>query len=146
MKKDNFYMELAEKFASQSKDPNTKVGACIVKDGRVLSSGWNGAPRNFPDNEIPWSNDTTLPIEKQKYPYMVHAEMNAVLNFGGSLRDFKDAVVYVTVFPCADCAKMLSQLEISEVVYKEEYRKQEVCNMAKLMFNKCGIKYRKIEE
>jgi len=144
--KDLYYMKLAEVAGEQSKDPRTHVGACIVKDGRVLSLGWNGAPRKFPDDLVPTARDTSLPLKEQKYPYVVHGEMNAVLNYGGSLKDFKDSTVYVTVSPCCDCAKMLAQLEIGEVVYKEEYTNTETWEMSKYMFDTCGVKYRQLKE
>ena len=119
-------MSLAETAANQSKDPTTKVGSCLVKDGRVLSLGWNGAPRKFPDELVPWNRDLSAPLRDQKYSYIVHSEMNAVLNYGGSLLDLQGSTLYVTVSPCHDCAKMLSQLGIKEVVYKEEYKRVEM--------------------
>lgn len=137
-------MSLATAASGQSKDPNTKVGACIIKDGKVLSLGWNGAPRDFPDSKVPWNRDTTLPLKNQKYPYIVHAEMNAVLNYGGSVSDFKDSTIYVNISPCCDCAKMLAQLRIKEVVYEEEYNKTEMWEVSKYIFDVCGIKYRKM--
>lgn len=146
MSKQKFYMSLAETAANQSKDPHTKVGACVVKDGRVLSLGWNGAPRDFPDTLVPWERDTDLPLIKQKFPYIVHAEMNAVLNYGGAVSDFAGSSIYVTVSPCYDCAKMLAQLRIKEVIYKEEYHRTDMWEISKYIFDTCGIKYRKYEE
>lgn len=143
--KELYYMSLAETAAKQSKDPSTKVGSCIVKDGRVLSLGWNGPPRSIDDSLVPFnSRDISLPLRKQKYPYIVHAEMNAVLNYGGSLPDLVGATLYVTVSPCHDCAKMLCQLKIKEVVYLEEYQREEMWDMSKYLFDCCGIGYRKL--
>ena len=78
MSKQKFYMSLAETAANQSKDPHTKVGACVVKDGRVLSLGWNGAPRDFPDTLVPWERDTDLPLIKQKFPYIIQDRKSVV--------------------------------------------------------------------
>ena len=137
-------MKLAELTASRSKDPNTKVGACIANNKRVLSLGWNGGPRNIDDNLIPYDcNDRTKPLKDQKYPYIVHAEMNAILNFGGSISDLEDSSVYVNVFPCTDCAKNLVQIGIKEVYYKRDYLDSD---MAKYLFDLAGVKYYKMEE
>lgn len=137
-------MKLAELTASRSKDPNTKVGACIANNKRVLSLGWNGGPRNIDDNLIPYDcNDKTKPLKEQKYPYIVHAEMNAILNFGGSISDLEDSSVYVNVFPCTDCAKNLVQIGIKEVYYKRDYSDSD---MAKYLFDLAGVKYYKMKE
>lgn len=145
-RKELYYMSLAQMASYQSKDPTTKVGSCIVKDGKVLSLGWNGPPRSIDDSLVPFEcRDITKPLKEQKYPYIVHAEMNAVLNYGGSLSDLVDSTLYVTVSPCHDCAKMLSQLKIKEVVYIEEYQRKEMWDMSKYMFDCCGVKYRKLE-
>jgi len=145
-KKEQYYMSLAKTASGQSKDPTTKVGACIVKDGKVLSLGWNGPPRSIDDSIVPFTcRDTTKPLKEQKYPYIVHAEMNAVLNYGGSLLDLVGSTLYVTVSPCHDCAKMLCQLNIKEVVYLEDYQRTDMWEMSKYLFDCCGIKYRKLE-
>lgn len=145
-KKELYYMSLAKTAAGQSKDPTTKVGSCIVKDGKVLSLGWNGPPRAIDDSLVPFDcRDTTKPLKEQKYPYIVHAEMNAVLNYGGSLLDLVDSTLYVTVSPCHDCAKMLCQLKIKEVVYLDEYQRTDMWEMSKYLFDCCGVKYRKLE-
>ena len=138
-------MSLAKQAALQSKDPSTKVGSCIVKDGRVLSLGWNGPPRSMDDSIVPFEcRDMSKPLKEQKYPYMIHSEMNSILNYGGSISDLKGATLYVTVSPCHDCAKMLCQLGIGEVVYLEEYRRIDMWGMAKYLFECCGIKYRRL--
>lgn len=143
---DEYFMHFAEESATRSKDTNTQVGACIVKDNRVLSLGYNGAPHAFPDDEVPTCRDTTMPLEKQKYPYMVHAELNAILNYHGSLRDFNDATIYVTHSPCFECAKALAQVGIKEVVYRKEYETNNCWDVSKIILNKCNIKYRKLEK
>lgn len=116
---DESFMALACLIKERSKDPSTQVGACIVdSDNRILSLGYNGAPNGFEDKDFPWGKEgDTLDT---KYPYVVHAERNAVLNFRGSLREFEGATVYVTHFPCNECAKELVQSGIARVVYLNE--------------------------
>ena len=143
---DAYFMGLAILSAARSKDPSTKVGACIVKDKRVLSLGYNGAPRSFPDNEVPNTSYERDNIVNQKNTFMVHAELNAILNYRGSLSDFKDSTIYVTIFPCHECAKALAQLDIKEIVYKEDYHRLDILFASKYILDKCGIKYRKIGE
>lgn len=141
---DDYFMRLAEESAKRSKDPNTKVGACIVKNKRVLSLGYNGAPRNFPDEEVPNCRDKTKPLKEQKYSYVCHAEPNAILNYGGSITDFDDSTIYVTISPCHECAKLLIQAGIKKVIYKEEYHNSETWEISKILFDKCGVQYYKL--
>lgn len=137
-------MRLAELTASRSKDPNTKVGACIANNKKVLSLGWNGGPRNIDDNLIPYNcNDKTKPLKEQKYPYIVHAEINSILNYGGPISDLDGANLYVNVFPCVDCAKNMIQVGIKEVYYERDYTDSD---MAKFLFDLAGVKYYKIED
>ena len=144
--KDSYYMELAKTAATQSKDPHTKVGSCIVKDGHILSLGWNGAPRKFPDELVPLGRDPSLPLKDQKLSYMCHSELNSILNYRGDLSNLEDAVIYVTVSPCNNCALALIQVGIKEVIYLEEYHRTEIWEMSKYLFDKCGVSYRKLEE
>ena len=141
---DEYFMKLAEESAMRSKDPSTKVGACIVKDNRVLSLGYNGAPMLFDDDLVPMGRDSSLPLKDQKNAYMCHAELNAILNYRGSLSELKNSYIYVTVFPCHECAKALAQLQIKEIIYKEEYHKKDIVDVSKFILTKCGIKYRKL--
>lgn len=144
--KDTFYMEFAKLAASKSKDPTTKVGSCLVKDKKVLSIGYNGAPRNFPDCVVPEVSDSSLPLKEQKNTYMVHSEINAILNYGGSLNDLRGAVLYVTVSPCHECAKVIAQVGISKVIYLEEYHRTEMWNMSKYILKLCGVEYVRLED
>lgn len=142
--RDKYFMRLAELTASRSKDPNTKVGACIANNKKVLSLGWNGGPRNIDDNFIPYDcNDKTKPLKEQKYPYIVHAEINSILNYGGPISDLDGANLYVNVFPCVDCAKNMIQVGIKEVYYERDYTDSD---MAKFLFDLAGVKYYKIED
>ena len=140
---DTYFMHLAEESARRSKDPNTKVGACIVKDKRVLSLGYNGAPRLFPDEIVPRSSDSKS-LLSNKNAYMCHAELNAILNYRGSLSDLEQATIYCTVSPCHECMKALAQVGIGEVVYKEIYHRDDIVEVSNLIARKCNIKLRSI--
>ena len=142
--RDKYFISLAELTATRSKDPNTKVGACIANKKKVLSLGWNVGPRNIDDKLIPYDcNDKTKPLKEQKYPYIVHAEINSILNYGGPISDLEGANLYVNVFPCVDCAKNIIQVGIKEVYYERDYTDSD---MAKFLFDLAGVKYYKIKE
>lgn len=142
--RDIYFMKLADLTSERSKDPNTKVGACVADDKKVLSLGWNGAPRLIDDNVVPYNcRDKSKPLKEQKYPYIVHAEINSILNYGGKISDLEGSSIYVNVFPCSDCAKTLCQVGIKEVIYRRDY---DDSDMAKYLFDLAGIKYYKLEE
>lgn len=128
-------------WSSKSKDPSTQVGACIVsEDGRVLSIGYNGTPNNWNDDFFPWDNNTQLGEENTKYPYVIHAEMNAIMNYKGSIKEFENSTIYVTLFPCSNCAKLIAQSGIKKVVYLTDDRKDTIDNKcAKILLKSCGI-------
>lgn len=137
---DEYFMGVAMLSAGRSKDPSTQVGACIVNDeNRIMSVGYNGMPAGCSDEEFPWdrSGDTL----NTKYPFVCHAELNAILNFrGGSLKGCK---CYCTLFPCNECAKAIIQIGISEVVYLEDkYSKTDSVIASKMMFEAAGVKFR----
>ena len=111
---DEYFMAIAEVVKLRSKDPNTKVGACIVKDNKILSTGYNGFPRGCDDNKYPWGKGNENEVEN-KYFYVVHAELNAILN---STQSVKDSTIYVTLYPCNECAKAIIQSGIKKVIYK----------------------------
>ena len=144
---DEFFMGVAKLAAGRSKDPNTQVGACIVnKDNRILSIGYNGTPNSFDDDAFPWNREGKSKKET-KYAYVCHAELNAILNYQGSRTDFKDAKIYVDLFPCNECAKAIIQVGISEVVYlSDKYEGTEENEVSKYMFDKCGVTYRCLEK
>ena len=138
---DEYFMSIAKLSAMRSKDPNTQVGACIVSnDNRILSIGYNGAPNGFDDEKFPWGRDgETL---ETKYPYVCHAEMNAILNYRGSKKDLENAKIYVDLFPCNECAKEIIQVGIKEVFYLEDkYANTKEVIASKKMFDACGVKY-----
>ena len=134
-----YFMHLAEETALRSKDPNTKVGACLVKDKRVMSLGYNGAPRSFDDLLVPSSSDSNLPLIQNKNTFMVHAELNSILNFRGNLAELNDSILYVTISPCFECAKILAQLGVKKIIYKERYHREECSMVAEYILRKCGV-------
>ncbi len=142
---DEYFMEIAKLSAKRSKDPNTQVGACIVsEDNRILSIGYNGAPNGFPDENMPWERSGENLYTK--YFYVCHAELNAILNYRGNKKDLEKAKIYVDLFPCNECAKLIIQSGIKEVIYlSDKYNGTEINIAAKMMFETCKVKYRKLD-
>ncbi len=138
---DEYFMGVAELSAKRSKDPNTQVGACIINnEKRIIGIGYNGFPSKLSDDEFPWENNGDF-IET-KYPYVVHAEMNALIN---STREVKGGSIYVTLFPCHECSKMLIQSGIEEIVYLDDkYENTESDLAAKKMLDAAKVTYRKL--
>jgi dCMP deaminase len=132
-----YFMGLAELSALRSKDPSTQVGACIVDENhKIVSVGYNGMPTGIDEEKIPWGHSEGL---DSKYLYVCHAEFNAILNTrNGSL---KGCTLYVTLFPCNECAKAIIQVGIKEVVYKEGPREDEISFLAsERLFHMAGVK------
>ena len=142
---DEYFMALAKLSAMRSKDPSTQVGACIVgKDNRILSIGYNGAPNGFDDDKFPWSREGEN--LDTKYLYVCHAEMNAILNYRGSRKDLEDSKIYVDLFPCNECAKIIIQSGIKEVIYlSDKYATSENNIASRKLFEYCGVKYNRID-
>ncbi len=137
---DEYFMGIASLAAMRSKDPSTQVGACIVnQDKRIMSMGYNGMPRNCNDDEFPWDRDGD-PFNS-KYLYVCHAEFNAILNCErGNLRG---CTIYVSLFPCNECAKAIIQSGITEVVYMvDKYADTDSVKASKRMFDASGVLYR----
>ena len=112
---DDYFMAIAFLSSMRSKDPNTQVGACIVNaDKRIVGIGYNGFPRGCSDDELPWAIESEDPLDT-KYPFVCHAEMNAILNKNSS--DVKGCSIYTALFPCNECTKLIIQSGITEVVY-----------------------------
>lgn len=138
---DEYFMGVAELSAMRSKDPHTQVGCCIVsEDHKILSMGYNGFPRGCSDDEFPWKREGP-PLEN-KYFYTTHSELNAILNYrGGSL---EGASLYVTLFPCNECAKAIIQAGIREIVYDSDKYENEPSTIAsKRMLKAAGVSIRK---
>ena len=134
---DEYFMGVAMLAARRSKDPNTQVGACIVSpDNIIVSTGYNGMPKGCSDDEYPWARDG----EETKYPYVVHAELNAILNASG--RDLRGSRIYVALFPCNECAKAIIQCGIREVVYlSDKYAGTPMNAASKRMMLSAGVKF-----
>ena len=116
--KDEMYMLIAMAAATNSKDPATQVGSCYVgADGNLLSVGCNGAPNFWDEDEFPWGTKKEYGMKNLKYTYVIHAEMNGAHNYRGSLKDFEGGTLYMTLFPCTNCAKLISSLKIKKLVY-----------------------------
>ena len=140
---DEYFMGIALLSAQRSKDPNSQVGACIVsQDNKILSIGYNGFPVGCSDDEIPWEREGDF--ADTKYPYVCHAELNAILNYtGASLRGSK---IYVALFPCNECAKAIIQSGIKEVIYlSDKYKDTEAVKVSKKLFEMSKVKYTKYE-
>ncbi len=140
---DEYFMGLALLSAERSKDPNSQVGACIVNDeNKIVSVGYNGAPIGFNDDkDMPWEREGSF--LETKYAYVCHSELNAILN---SNIPVKGCTLYVTLFPCNECAKAIIQTGIKEVIYlSDKYNGIDSNIASKKMLDTCGIKYRKYE-
>lgn len=140
---DQYFMGIAILSSHRSKDPSTGVGACIVNsDNKILSMGYNGAPTGLSDDIMPWGREGNF-IDT-KYAYVCHSELNAILNCPTSV---KGARVYVTLFPCNECAKAIIQSGIKEVIYLDDkYHDTDGCKVSRMLFDNCGVTYRKYEK
>ncbi len=138
---DEYFMGVAMFSSMRSKDPSTQVGACIVNQNkRIVGIGYNGFPIGCSDDVYPWSREGSY--LETKYPYVVHAESNAILNATNNL---SNATIYVTLFPCNECMKLIIQSGISEIVYLDDkYNGTPSDTASKKMADSAGIKYRKM--
>lgn len=133
---DEYFMGLAHLSALRSKDPSTQVGAAIVdQNNRVVSVGYNGFPTGCSDDEFPWGREGGVLISK--YAFVVHAELNAILN---SPRSVRGCTIYVSLFPCNECAKAIIQSGIKKIVYEsDKYADTETTIASKRMLNAAGV-------
>ena len=138
---DEYFMGIAMLAARRSKDPNTQVGACIVSnDNIIISTGYNGMPKGCSDDEFPWGREGA----EIKYPYVVHAELNAILNANG--RDLRGSKLYVALFPCNECAKAIIQSGIREVLYlSDKYATTPTTLASKRMLTAAGVKFTQLK-
>ena len=134
---DEYFMGIAMLASKRSKDPNTQVGACIVsQDNIIISTGYNGMPKGCSDDEYSWEREGV----DTKYPYVVHAELNAVLNANG--RDLRGSKIYVALFPCNECAKAIIQSGVKEIYYLSDKYSDSMSTLAsKRMLDSAGVKY-----
>lgn len=134
----DYFMGVALLAAERSKDPSTQVGACIVDESnRILSTGYNGFPHGCSDDDFPWNRDEAC--GETKYQFVVHAELNAILNARG--KNLSGSTVYVALFPCNECAKAIIQAGISEVVYlSDKYHDTPSTTASRRMLLAAGVK------
>ena len=140
---DEYFMGIAMLSARRSKDPSTQVGACIVNsNNKIMSVGYNGFPQGCNDDDFPW--ERTGDDFETKYPYVCHAELNAILNNGGS--SLNGCKIYVALFPCNECAKAIIQSGIKEVFYlSDKYAETVGVRASKRMFDSAGVKYTQLK-
>ena len=140
---DEYFMGVAVLSSLRSKDPNTQVGACIVSpEKKIVGVGYNGFPTGLSDDELPWERDGEW--LDTKYPYVCHAELNAILN--SSLSSLKGATLYVALFPCNECAKAIIQAGIKRIVYlSDKYDGTDGNKASKLMLSRAGVEFGKLK-
>lgn len=129
--------------AKRSKDPSTQVGACIVNDkNKIVGAGYNGLPIGCNDDNFPWEKQGEF--LSTKYPFICHAELNAILNNIGM--DLHGCKIYTALFPCNECTKAIIQSGINEVIYlSDKYAGTDAAKASKIMLETAGVKYRKVE-
>ncbi len=139
---DEYFMGIALLSAMRSKDPSTQVGACIVnRDRKIVGVGYNGFPKGCDDDLFPWDREGAF--LETKYPFVCHAELNAILN--SISRDLSDASIYVALFPCNECAKAIVQSGIREVIYLDDkYADTDAVRASRLMFTHSGVNCRQL--
>ncbi|CAL4236629.1 unnamed protein product, partial [Meganyctiphanes norvegica] len=139
---DDYFMAVSFLTAMRSKDPATQVGACIVnQEKKIVGIGYNGMPSGCNDNELPWVKESKDPLQT-KYMYVCHAELNAIMNKNSA--DLKGCKIYVALFPCNECAKLVIQSGIREVVYfSDKHSRKPETIASKLLMDLAGVKYRK---
>ncbi len=127
----------------KSKDPNTKVGCVFVdQENHQISMGFNGAVAGIDESQLPWGRDRSVPLEHQKYGYVVHAEANAISH---CMRQLKGSKLYVTLYPCHECAKLIASQKVSEVIFLEnKYAGSESEIIATKIFRLAGVKMRQL--
>lgn len=136
----DYFMGIAVLSAHRSKDPSSQVGACIVNtQNKIVGIGYNGFPIGCDDDELPWDREAKSAYDT-KYPYICHAELNAIMNKNDA--DLRGCHMYVTLFPCCECAKLMIQGGITKVIYlSDKYHDTDSCKAARRMFDMAGVKY-----
>lgn len=140
---DDYFMGIALLSAQRSKDPSTQVGACIVNaENHIVGVGYNGFPNGCSDDELPWDREGKF--AETKYPYVVHAEVNAILN--NTTTSLQECRLFVALFPCHECAKVIIQAGIKEVIYlSNKYRETPSIKVSEKLFKKAGVKTRQLK-
>lgn len=141
---DEYFMLQAMMASFKSKDPNTKVGCVFVDDNKhQLSMGYNGQIAGIDETKTPWGNNRSVPLDQQKYAYVVHSEANAILH---AKADLAHSTCYVTLFPCHECAKMIATVKVKEVVFlSDKYCDTTENQIAKRIFDMAGVTYRELK-
>lgn len=140
---DEYFMAIAILSAQRSKDPSTQVGACIANtEDKIVGVGYNGFPRGCGDEDLPWGREGGF--LESKYPYVCHAELNAVLN--AISKDLRGCRIYVALFPCNECMKVIIQSGISEIIYlSDKYKDTDSVKASKKMMGLAGVKSRQLK-
>lgn len=140
---DEYFMGIAVLSSLRSKDPNTQVGACIVsQDKKIIGVGYNGFPTGCSDDELPWEREGAW--INTKYPYVCHAELNAILN--SPIPSLRGATLYVALFPCNECAKAIIQTGIKKVIYlSDKYAESDQTKASKMMLQSAGVEFEKLQ-
>ena len=141
---DEYFMGVSLLASKRSKDPNTQVGACIVNENKkIMSVGYNGFPMGCSDDEFPWERSGESSIDT-KYPFVCHAELNAILNNAGA--PLTGCTIYVALFPCNECAKAIIQSGIKHVCYlSDKYKDTDGVKASKKMFDAASVEYRQLK-
>lgn len=140
----DYFMAVAVLSAQRSRDPSTQVGACIVnQENMVVATGYNGMPNGCDDDLLPWSRSADDRLDT-KYPYVCHAELNAIMNKNSA--DVKGCTMYVALFPCNECAKLIIQAGIKEVVYlSDKYHESPEMVASRRLLGMAGVQYRQFK-
>lgn len=140
---EEYFMAIAQLSAKRSKDPSTQVGACVVNaNKRIIGIGYNGFPIGCSDDELPWGREGDF--LDTKYPFVCHAEMNAITN-ATNKPDLEGASMYVSLFPCNECAKLIVQVGISQVVFlSDKYHNEDIFVAARRIFDMASVEYRQM--
>ena len=141
---DEYFMAVALLSAQRSKDPNTQVGACVAnEDNKIVGVGYNGFPWGGSDDKLPWAREGSNSLDT-KYPYVCHAELNAVLN--SISYNLKGCRIYVGLFPCNECTKVIIQSGIKEIIYmSDKYAESDSVRASKRMLDEADISYRQFQ-
>ena len=139
---DEYFMGVALLSGRRSKDPSTRVGACIVNSqNKIVGAGYNGLPIGCNDEDFPWEKQGEF--LNTKYPYVCHAELNAILNNIGM--DLSGCRIFTALFPCNECSKAIIQSGIKEVIYlSDKYNGTDISIASKRMLDTAGVSYRKV--
>ncbi|AET42627.1 deoxycytidylate deaminase [Emiliania huxleyi virus 202] len=144
---DQYFMGVAKLSAMRSKDPNTQVGSCIIEPStnKIVSIGYNGFPRGCNDDEFPWGRkEKNTNILNTKYPFVVHSEANSILNANGT--SVNGCTMYVTLFPCNECTKLIIQSGIAEIVFFDDYADSTIKTASLRMLQSAGVSIRRYEQ